>query len=269
MTRPIPPAVRDAVLTALPDLSGEPWLALSGGRTNRLWRVGRAVIKCHDPGAATPLFPNDAKAEVRALSQLSSSGLAPDLLAVGEGWLAYIHVAGPMWSGDPSPVAQALHKLHGHDPQGYRQLPSGSAAILAQCIAIAGECRGSLPPLPADPGIPASDSPALIHGDAVPGNIVMGDVGPVLIDWQCPAAGDPAEDLAIFLSPAMQWLYRGQLPDAGLVTQTLSAYPDKSVTHRYLALAPLFRWRMAAHCLWKAERGAPDYAQAMRLELQQ
>ena len=28
-----------------------------------------------------------------------------------------------------------------------------------------------------------------------------------LIDWQCPALGDPAEDIACFLSPAMQVIY--------------------------------------------------------------
>ena len=101
----------------------------------------------------------------------------------------------------------------------------------------------------------------------MPGNIIATPNGPVLIDWQCPARGDPAEDLATFLSPAMHWLYRGKLPDEAERAQFLDAYPDPVVVDRYLRLAPLFRWRMAAHCLWKAERGAADYATALKLEL--
>ena len=102
----------------------------------------------------------------------------------------------------------------------------------------------------------------------MPGNIITGPQGITLIDWQCPALGDPAEDLAAFLSPAMQWLYRGQTLTPDQEQVFLSAYPNPETTARYRALKPLFHWRMAAHCLWKSERGAQDYATALRLELQ-
>ena len=82
-----------------------------------------------------------------------------------------------------------------------------------------------------------------------------------------PATGDATEDLATFLSPAMQWLYRGRVLSPPETEAFLAAYPDPAVTARYLRLQPLYRWRMAAHCLWKADRGAPDYRHALALEL--
>jgi thiamine kinase-like enzyme len=109
--------------------------------------------------------------------------------------------------------------------------------------------------------------PRLIHADAVAGNLIDGPGGVTLIDWQCPASGDPTEDLATFLSPAMQWLYRGRVLSPQETEAFLAAYPDPAVTDRYLRLQPLYRWRMAAHCLWKADRGAPDYEKALAAEL--
>jgi thiamine kinase len=264
MTQP-PPRLATQVRAALPGLAGSAWVPLSGGRTNRLWRVGDTVVKAYDPAAASPLFPNDPVAEARALALLGPLGLAPRLLGDGAGWVAYAHVEGDAGQGDPAPVARALHRLHQLRPAGFRSAALGSAALLAQARAIAGACTGPLPPPPADPGIVPAPA-CLIHGDAVPGNVIAGPQGVTLIDWQCPALGDPAEDLATFLSPAMQWLYRGATLPKADAERFLAAYPDAAVVARYRALARVFRWRMAAHCLWKAERGAPDYARALALE---
>ena len=85
---PPSPAFLKTVIDRLPALRDQPWLPLAGGRTNRLWRVGQAVIKAYDPAAASPLFPNDPAAEARALAQLGPIGLAPDLIGAGDGWLA-------------------------------------------------------------------------------------------------------------------------------------------------------------------------------------
>jgi hypothetical protein len=243
------------------------WTPLSGGRTNRLWRVGEIVVKQYDPGAATTLFPNDPEAEEAAMRHLAPTGLAPRLAGKGEGWIAYHHVAGDRWQSGPERVASALGRLHAMHFLGLRRAPTGSAALLAQARSIASECANTLPPPPLDPGIPPVADPVLIHGDAVPGNMIDGPAGLILIDWQCPALGDAAEDLATFLSPAMQWLYRGAVLDPGQAEAFLSAYPDPQVAERCLALLPVFRWRMAAHCLWKAERGAADYHHAATLEL--
>ncbi len=262
-----PSAIRDSVLRALPALAGLGWQPLAGGRTNRAWRIGDCVVKVYDPDAASPLFPNDPQAEARALAQIGPGGLAPRLLASGDDWVAYAHVEGKPGMADPAAIARCLCRIHQQPGEGYRSLPSGSAAIIAQTDAILAACKARVPPPPHIPNVAAVPAGVLIHGDAVPGNIIATPDGPVLIDWQCPALADPAEDLATFLSPAMHWLYKGKLPDETERARFLGAYPDPVAVDRYLRLAPLFQWRMAAHCLWKAERGASDYATALRLEL--
>ena len=264
MTKAAPPPRWFAaeVEAALPAVRGRAWRPLAGGRVNALWRVGDVVAKLHDPHGASPLFPNDAAAEARALLRLAPVGLAPVLRAQGRGWIVAAHVPGRPWSGDPRPVADVLARLHGVRPApgGFRRLASGSAALRAQGLAMAPD-----EPPPGGPDVPPVEG-AMIHGDAVPGNILVDRGTLVLIDWQCPALGDPVEDLAMFLSPAMQWLYRGAVLAPDAVDAFLRASPPDRA-ERYRRLAPLFHWRMAAHCAWKARRGASDYEVAMALEM--
>ena len=71
----------------------------------------------------------------------------------------------------------------------------------------------------------------------------------------------------MFLSPAMQLLYRGA-PLSQLETDRfLSAYPEAETVERYQRLKPWYHWRMSAYCHWRKERGATDYAAALDLEL--
>lgn len=260
------PALRDALRSVAPALSDAPWQPLSGGRTNRLWRVGDLVLKRYDPAAASPLFPNNAADEARALHLFAPQGLAPRLRAAGADWVIYDHLAGAVWSGDPAPVARMLGRLHGLrlPDLPFRPAPNGSAALLDQARSMASGL--DLPPPPADPQI-APASPCILHGDAVAGNVIVTAEGPRLIDWQCPATGDPAEDIATFLSPAMMWLYTGRVLKPQDRAAFLAAYPDRAVVARFMALEPVFRWRMAAHCAWRAQRGDAGYARALRLEL--
>lgn len=264
----VPPGLAAAVRAALPGATRGRWRPIPGGRVNRLWRAGGLVIKHYAPDGASPLFPNDAGAEARALGMLAPLALAPDLRAQGRGWIAYAHVPGRVWRRGPAEVAAVLARVHALPGTGFRALRSGSAAVLAQGAAIAAACRGVLPPPPPDPGVPPHPAPRLIHGDPVPGNLIVTGPGAILpIDWQCPACGDPAEDLALFLSPAMQCIYRERPLTAAEAGAFLAAYPCADTVARLRALWPAFRWRMAAHCLWKAERGAPGYADALLLEL--
>lgn len=259
-------SLRDALLSVAPHLADAPWQALRGGRTNRLWQVADLVLKRHDPAAESPLFPNSATDEARALRLFAPLGLAPRLRAAGADWVIYDHLPGTIGSADPAAVARMLGRLHGVDlPAGtFRAVPNGSAELLAQARAIA-EGLG-LPAPPADPALPPT-IPRVVHADAVAGNVVAGSDGPCLIDWQCPGQGDAAEDIAAYLSPAMMWLYSGRTLAPAERAEFLSAYPDRATVHRFLALEPLYRWRMAAHCAWRARRGDADYARALRLEL--
>jgi thiamine kinase len=258
--------LRDAVIQAVPSLNG-PWHKLVGGRVNLLWRASGMVIKQYQHGGASPLFPNDPEAEANALAYLAPFGAAPKLVARGQAWLVYEYCPGRAWQHGPEQPARTLARLHQIPVQQgiFRGAPNGSAQLLAQAKAIAAQCASYLPPAPQDLGL-APGPACLIHGDAVPGNFILHQGRTTLIDWQCPAIGDPSEDIATFLSPAMQWLYRG----APLTAQEKKAFRDATPVKtlaRYDQLAMIYHWRMAAHCLWKAEHNAPDYAQALQLEL--
>ncbi|WP_421702000.1 phosphotransferase [Aliiroseovarius sp.] len=252
------------------------WTPLSGGRTNPIWRIdGDAdplVCKLFLPDAATPLFANDPAAEWAALRVLSGQGIAPEPVAssrtaLGDS-LLYRHVSGQPWATDPTAVARLLRQLHDAPPPRAlpRALPDATGlieqgrAMLAQIGAM-----GALPPAPTAHA--ALQGAAFLHGDPIPGNILQGGDQLTLIDWQCPAIGDPCLDLALFLSPAMQRVNGNAPLSADQVTAFLEAYGDPQLARRYRALAPLFHWRMAAYCLWKAHHGDAAYAPAMPLEL--
>jgi hypothetical protein len=262
----MPPLAAHAALARLdPSLQPGDWQAMAGGRSNAVWRVGGFVVKHHRPDAASPLFPNDPVAEAKALTLLSPLGLAPRLRASGADWIIYDHARGSVWQGDPAPVAQMLHRLHSSalPSDAFRPLPNGSAALLAHATSFA---PPGLPPPPHDPGLPPV-APRTVHADVVPGNILATPTGPLLIDWQCPGMGDPAEDLATLTSPAMMWLYTGRIAPASWAEALFAAYPCAQTAARSRALRPLYLWRIAAHCAWKAARGDADYARALQFQL--
>lgn len=256
------------------------WRPFAGGRTNAIWKVGGGssaiVCKLYSAAADSPLFPNDADAEALSLTALAGTGLAPELIAAfrtSQGpCLLYRHVEGRSSGADVTEVAGLLTQLHRQKrPSGFRRIPSGAEALRRQGLAILNACsspravaiRNACPDCRAVP----TSLPVFLHGDVVPANIVRGRGCLTLIDWQCPAIGDPAEDLATFLSPAMQTLYGGRVVTEGEQNRFLDAYGNPAAAECYLALKPLFHWRMAAHCLWKAERRSVDYAKALELEL--
>lgn len=244
----------------------EPLSPLSGGRTNHVWRVGNRVLKRTRPDAATPLFPNDPAAEAQALRLFAPEGLAPELRAISGEWLLIDHLPGAIWgqspNQDPAPVARALGRLHRLAvSKGFRALPNGTAALRQDALRVAAGL--ALPPLPDVADLPAV-RPCPVHADAVPGNIICAPKGVLLIDWQCPGLGDPAEDLATFLSPAMQWLYTGRSLTPDQRARFLHAYPDRVTVARFRVLEPLYAWRMTAHCSYRAEKGDADYAQALQ-----
>lgn len=260
-----PPAALAALARLDSSLQPGAWQAMTGGRSNAVWRVGDFVVKHHRPDAASPLFPNDPLAEARALTLLSPLGLAPRLRANGADWIIYDHAEGSVWQGDPAPIARMLHRLHSAalPPDAFRLLPNGSAALLAHATSFA---PPGLPPPPPDPGLPPV-APRPVHADVVPGNILATPAGPLLIDWQCPGMGDPVEDLATLTSPAMMWLYTGRIAPPGWAEALFAAYPHPETVARCRALRPLYLWRIAAHCAWKAARGDADYARALQIEL--
>lgn len=240
--------------------SGAVWIPLTGGNTNALWRVGDVVVKRFVPGAETPLFPNDPAAERLALTALHGTGLAPDLIAAEGDSLVYRLVAGQGWqcADGVACVAKALARLHRQPiPDG---LPQKQSDVIGDARALGAT---DLPEWPLN----APDvAPVFLHGDATAANALVDGDSVTFIDWQCPAVGDPCEDISVFVSPAMQ-IVSGNEPLSRAETETfLEAYGDETVATRYRALAPLFAARMRAYCLWRAARGDAGYAQAAKAE---
>ncbi|KKK53246.1 hypothetical protein LCGC14_3096700, partial [marine sediment metagenome] len=221
------------------------------------------------------------------LRALKGCAIAPELRAAADTpdglCLVYRYLPGPAWSGDPAPVAQVLRKVHGLGlglglgPQAgaaLRRVSSDPASLraeghrlLAETGAVAASLRDLVPPAARGPEGPET----VLHGDPVPGNIVLTETGAGtearLIDWQCPARGEAARDLAMFLSPAMQ-VVNGRPPLDGPATAAfLAAYGNARATARLHSLRPLLSWRMACYCAWKSARGDRAYARGLEAEL--
>ncbi|NOD32336.1 MULTISPECIES: phosphotransferase [Ruegeria] len=252
---------------------------LYGGRTNKVWKVkGRdsdKVLKLYSTALRNPLFRNDAELEALCLKALGTTGFVPRLRATGQykeaRWVFYDHAPGAPWRQDSAQVGALLRKLHTlpiavQAPAGC----NGSADLRAHGKRILQGCtsngRDKLADLQPSNSVAPTQQTCLIHGDPVAGNILVATGGLTLIDWQCPALGDPCEDLALFLSPAMQQLYRGSPLSKKEEDQFLSAYGRPEIVARYEQLRPWYAWRMATYCLWRAENGAPDYATGLNLE---
>lgn len=279
LSHPLPPAsVRARVAEILPWAESGVWHTLFGGRTNAAWQVlgegdQSAVLKVYRTGTENPLFPNDPKAEAAMLRHLKGHDIAPDLIAdfsiEGMACNLYHALAGDRWTTGVAEVATLIQRLHRvRPPKGLRQATGGTEAVLnhAEAILLAANAELDKPAELVSTVVPGSEQPVLLHCDIVPGNLIQGDRGLHLIDWQCPATGDATEDLAVFLSPAMQLLYRGQPLSADEESAFLSAFPMDQ-QDRYHALAPAYHYRMAAYCLWQISRGRQEYDDALKVEL--
>lgn len=263
---------------------------LAGGYWNVVARVRgdgfdwvAKVYADGDPHALFPILPHD---EARALLTLAGTGIAPafvDFLphfdADDPAVLLYAWVDGAQWSGDVEQVAELFARQHRVAVDGFRAVPTSSAGILAQAEPLLARAD------PADADrlravqptavVPPARRRALLHTDAGPGNLISGAEGLRLIDWQCPAIGDPAEDLFTFLSPAFQILYGCEPLAAEERARFLAAYGDDAVALRLEALWPAFTYRMAAYCARRRVEladadpaGAARYARALDRSLE-
>ncbi len=279
LSHPLPPAaVRAKVTQHLPWTADRDWQPLFGGRTNSAWQItgadgGSAVLKLYRSAGANPLFPNDPQAEAQLLVHLKHHDIAPDLVAhfTAEGMDCNLYHAlpGRPWTDGVKEVAQLMQRLHAiAPPTGLRQVANGAAALRSQAQAIldlAGEAL-DVPRAVAKARGGENSTRVLLHGDIVPGNLIRCTSGLRLIDWQCPAVGDATEDLAIFLSPAMQLLYRGH-PLSPTEEAAFLAQFSSDQQRRYQALSPVYHYRMAAYCLWQVKRGRAEYQDALKVEL--
>ena len=283
---------------------------LTGGFWNQVYRlqVGekRMVIKQFFKGVTNPMFPVMPDTEAAALSYLQGSACAPEPIAylpqtpAGD-ILLYGYVAGLPWQFDPQnaekctkDVADLLARVHrtpidANAKNSFRLLPQSPKELYAHSLTMLGECeetvRGSLEHLKqtlANCPLTAPCAPALVHTDCGPGNIIVGDAGPCLIDWQCPGLGDPLQDVFTFASPAMQILYRCEPLADGVIQhffqsyfQAQSAGLDVDAMKARLPLVQVYHhFRFAAYCAYRITHlqasqpaVAALYSQALSAEL--
>lgn len=240
------------------------WTPLSGGRVNRVWRVktptGAVTVKLYGKLRNGGLFPNLPWAEAAALAAQSS---APDLIAnlspSAGTVLVYRYVPATL-PPCPRSAGHALRVLHDSlawpelkrlEPDRWRLLPGWTRQLRARGLSRRAVRAIRHAQRVMDRSRPA---PCPLHGDPVPANILTTRKGPVLIDWQCPAFGDPATDLALYLSPAMQVLYgAGPLPPAEHRAFAV-AYGRRPALQRYRQVAPALHARIAVHCARRGDR---------------
>ena len=253
------------------------WHTQTGGKTNKVWRlIGEKdlICKLYLETKTNPLFNNTPDAEYRCLLWLEGANIAPKpykyLKTPFGKVLLYNYIKGHTWSHDVVAVAELLTRIRKHKcPKGLRILSDLPSEIKQTGLAIINRLnkyhKNKLMNICPDVSISGIE-PVLLHTDVVPGNLIIGKEGLRLIDWQCPAIGDPIVDIMMFLSPGMHEIYvLGKLPIKDHQTFLMNLTPK--LRSRYNILGPLYHWRLAAYCFWKAEQGFIEYENAALAEI--
>ncbi|MDC1243748.1 phosphotransferase, partial [Amylibacter sp.] len=253
------------------------WYAQTGGRTNKVWRLDGEkdlICKLYLETKSNPLFNNTPEAEYRCLLELDGSNIAPKpykYLKTPFGVvLMYDYIKGETWSHDVDTVSELLIRIRNHKyPKGLRVLSGLPSDIKQTGLEIINKLnsyhKNKL--INICPDVSTSDiEPVLLHTDVVSGNLILGDNGLRLIDWQCPAIGDPIVDIMMFLSPGMHEIYSsGKLSMRDHESFLMNFSPQ--LRNRYNIIGPLYHWRLAAYCFWKAEQGFIEYENAALAEI--
>jgi hypothetical protein len=257
---------------------------LTGGYLNQVFRLrGKEqgddfdwVVKFFMPETELALFPNLPVDERKATYLASTIGRAPQPLTwletVDGPVLVYEFCEGEIWRDGVGEVGLLLRDLRTLDTTdyGFREVPVSPVDILAEGDAflpkIHSEMRWHLAKARPQPIEIESVPGSFLHTDIGPGNIIVAkDSGRlVVIDWQCPAVGDPVQDVIAFLSPAFQILYSRRPLTTAEEAEFFAAYDDPELQRRYEKLLPFYDWRMAGYCATRQAKYAKTRPDAAR-----
>ena len=253
------------------------WHPQAGGRTNKVWRLlgeVNLICKLYSITKNNPLFNNTPEAEYRCLLLLDGSNIAPKpykylKTPFGE-VLLYDYIDGQTWSEDVVVVSELLSRIRRHKyPKKLRRISGLPSDIKKAGFKIINTLNNKHKNMLFNicPNVSISDiEPVFLHTDTVPGNLILGSNGLRLIDWQCPAIGDPIIDIMMFLSPGMHQVYGSRklsMDDHEKFLMNLSI----QLRDRYNGIGQLYHWRLAAYCFWKAEQGFKEYENAALAEI--
>ena len=285
---------QDELCRRFPSLKSHYWERLLGGRTNLVWKVGDYVVKKVNKNNGNILFPNNPNNEIFALQNLGLH-FAPKFIKSFE-IEAYSYIIYEFFEGDmPSPAAPELAQILSHLHQ-YPSVTSIQQRDFKPVMLV--EMAHSFLTMAKQDALLAylsqkydmqtkaqeyearcdtSCEAVFLHGDPVPANAIKrADGRGILIDWQCCARGDPVHDLAITLSPGMNFLYAGCVPSAQESENFLEIYCQQNTQRylqnhlksvgRYRALKVFFHYLIWAYCLYQYDKGKIDYAEAATLE---
>ncbi len=259
---------------------------LAGGLWNDVLRIEVAatplVLKHYAEVLPGTLFPNLPEAEAAALQRLAGLDVAPDFRGFwpGAGVLLYSFVPGNRWQDDVAAVARMLRRKEAADPAGFRLLPLSPEAILAEADTLFARCTATglvrlwLDRRPVPLPVAPPRQLRLVHTDIGAGNLIGSRDGLRLIDWQCPGAGDTAEDVFSFLSPAFQIVNDRPPLNHSQRAAFFRALALPDTEARHALLEPFYAFRMAGYCCLRMQT-APDpavremYSRAVRAELDQ
>ena len=246
---------------------------IATGRTAEVfgWTDG-TVLKLLRPG-----FPDGlGEEEAIAAARVTAAGLpAPRCFGTervdGRFGLVYERVDGPSMVevvvAEPArapELATALAELHAamheRSGSGLPEMRDGLRRVIARAPRVAADTRVAA--LERVNTLPTGD--ALVHGDFHPGNVVMTDAGPVVIDWLTAGIGPPAADVARTLFLLTGTVLDDTIPRDRheLVEALRHAFADAYLA-RYRALRPLDAaelagWRLPILVARAAERVAGE-----------
>jgi thiamine kinase len=252
---------------------------LRGGYRNEVVRVRTdqvdVVVKRFVEAPENPMFPTLATHERAALLLLDGTGLAPTPVDAPDrdgdvAVLVYRWVEGPTWPGSARPpdrpvdatahTLAAVHAVRASNHDEFRPLlidpddlvEHGRSMLAAAPSDLADRWRDVAKRWHRRHARASGARDALVHTDCGPGNQVLAD-GPggprvVLIDWQCPGLGDPVDDVATFLSPAMHVLYGVAPLHSHEATRFLAAYDPAGTVDAAIERRAAYHLRIAAYC---------------------
>jgi tRNA A-37 threonylcarbamoyl transferase component Bud32 len=233
---------------------------LAGGYWNDVLKVSKPtstyVVKCYRAVLKDSLFPNLPDAEAAALKRLSGLNVAPEPFAFwpDDGILVYTYVEGEIWKADLEGMAALLRRKAAADADGFRSVPITSEGILIEGDALFARCKADdlvdhfQKGRPTAFNLASPDRLSLIHTDIGATNLIGQGEDLRLVDWQCPARGDLAEDVYSFLSPAFQILNLCKPLSDQARERFFDALDMPAVKWRYKALEAAFAYRMAGYC---------------------